>query len=125
MGMISGAGGSSLSDGSSVLSYLTSIEAMIRLDEDHDFIAYYSDPTIDSLARLKADASNEEAFKVVKKSVKIGYDPTEGLVDMEVIAASPDASVEFSNAPLKVLRMPRSPTMKHWIAWSLCSKSYR
>ncbi|MDC0345133.1 hypothetical protein OAM99_00430 [Planktomarina sp.] len=82
-------------------------------------------PAIDSLARLKADVSNEEAFNVVKKSVKIGYDPTEGLVDMEVIAASPDASVEFSNAPLKVLRMPRSPTMKHWIAWSLCSKSYR
>jgi len=87
-----------LSDGSSVQSYLTSIEAMIRLDEDHDFIAHFSDPAIDPLARLKADASNEEAFKVFKKSVKIGYDPTEGLVNMEVIAASPDASVEFSNA---------------------------
>ena len=98
MGMISGAGGSGLSDGSSVQSYLTSIEAMIRLDEDHDFIAHFSDPAIDPLARLKADASNEEAFKVFKKSVKIGYDPTEGLVNMEVIAASPDASVEFSNA---------------------------
>ena len=95
MGMISGAGGSGLSDGSSVQSYLTSIEAMIRLDEDHDFIAHYSDPAIDPLARLKPDASNEEAFKVFKKSVKIGYDLTEGLVNMEVIAASPDASVEF------------------------------
>ena len=96
MGMISGGGG--LSDGSSVQSYLTSIEAMIRLDQDHNFIAHYSDPAINPLARLNADASNEEAFKVFKKSVKIGYDPTEGLVNMEVIAASPDASVEFSNA---------------------------
>ena len=95
MGMISGGGG--LSDGSSVQSYLTSIEAMIRLDQDHNFIAHYSDPAIDPLARHNADASNEEAFKVFKKSVKIGYDPTEGLVNMEVIAASPDASVEFSN----------------------------
>ena len=101
MGMISGAGGSGLSDGSSVQSYLTSIEAMIRLDEDHDFIAHYSDPAIDPLARLKPDASNEEAFKVFKKSVKIGYDLTEGLVNMEVIAASPDASVEFSNALIR------------------------
>ena len=53
MGMISGAGGSSLSDGSSVLSYLTSIEAMIRLDEDHDFIAYYSDPPLTLWPALK------------------------------------------------------------------------
>ena len=98
MGMISGGGGGGLSDGSSVQSYLTSIEAMIRLDQDHNFIAHYSDPAIDPLARLNADASNEEAFKVFKKSVKIGYDPTEGLVNMEVIAVSPDASVEFSNA---------------------------
>ena len=98
MGMISGAGGSSLSDGSSVQSYLTSIEAMIRLDQDHDFIAHYSDNSIDPLARLKTDASNEEAFKVFKKSLKIGYDPTEGLVNMEVVAASPEASVAFSNA---------------------------
>ena len=98
MGMISGGGGGGLSDGSSVQSYLTSIEAMIRLDQDHNFIAHYSDPAIDPLARLNADASNEEAFKVFKKLVKIGYDPTEGLVNMEVIAASPDASVEFSNA---------------------------
>lgn len=98
MGMISGGGGGGLSDGSSVQSYLTSIEAMIRLDQDHNFIAHYSDPAIDPLARHNADASNEEAFKVFKKSVKIGYDPTEGLVNMEVIAASPDASVEFSNA---------------------------
>lgn len=98
MGMISGGGGGGLSDGSSVQSYLTSIEAIISLDQDHSFIAHYSDPAIDPLARLNADASNEEAFKVFKKSVKIGYDPTEGLVNMEVIAASPDASVEFSNA---------------------------
>jgi capsular polysaccharide transport system permease protein len=98
MGMISGAGRSSLSDGSSMQSYLTSIEAMIRLDQDHDFIAHYSDTSIDPLARLKTDASNEEAFKVFKKSLKIGYDPTEGLVNMEVVAASPEASVAFSNA---------------------------
>ncbi|MDB2466024.1 hypothetical protein N9X08_05140 [Planktomarina temperata] len=55
-----------MSDGSSVQSYLTSIEAMIRLDEDHDFIAHFNDPAIDPLARLKADAFNEEAFKVFK-----------------------------------------------------------
>jgi len=67
MGMIYGAGGSGLSDGSSVQSYLTSIEAMIRLDQDYDLIAHYSDTSIDPLARLKADASNEEAFKVFKK----------------------------------------------------------
>lgn len=101
MGMISGAGGSGLSDGSSVQSYLTSIEAMIRLDQDHDFIAHYSDASIDLLARLKANASNADALKVFKKLLKISYDPTEGWVNMEVIAVSPDESVAYSNALIR------------------------
>ncbi|MEM6729142.1 MAG: capsule biosynthesis protein, partial [Pseudomonadota bacterium] len=32
------------------------------------------------------------------RHVKIGYDPTEGIIDMEVIAGSPEASQTFSNA---------------------------
>ena len=53
------------------------------------------------LARLKANDSTEDAFKVFKKLLKISYDPTEGWVNMKVIAASPDASVAYSNALIR------------------------
>ena len=55
MGMISRAGGSGLNDGSSVQSYLTSIEAMIHLDHDHDFIAHYSDASIDPVGASQGE----------------------------------------------------------------------
>ena len=37
-------------------------------------------------------------FDLYRKSVKIGYDPTEGMIDMEVIAPDPRQSQEFSLA---------------------------
>jgi len=37
-------------------------------------------------------------FDLYKKSVKIGYDPTEGMIDMEVIAPDPQQSHDFSLA---------------------------
>lgn len=88
-------------DSIAVQGYLTSMGSMIRLNEDQDFIAHYSSPEIDSLSRLPADASNSEAFKVYKSSVKIGFDPTEGIINMEVIAPTPQASLDFSNALLR------------------------
>ena len=48
------------------------------------------------MQRLPEDASNEAAYKAYQRNVKIGYDPTEGILKMEVIAASPAASQAFS-----------------------------
>jgi capsular polysaccharide transport system permease protein len=45
---------------------------------------------------MESDPSNEEAYKLFKKNVKIGYDPTEGVIRMEVIAADPEISTLFS-----------------------------
>ncbi len=85
-------------DSIAVQGYLTSREAMLRLEAEHGFKEHFKNPDFDAITRLSADATNEQAYKVYKKNVKIGYDPTEGIVTMEVIAASPDASQEFSNA---------------------------
>ena len=76
--------------------YLQSKDAMLRLDEDAGFRAHFSDTTIDPIQRLTEDPTNEEAYKAYKKNVKIGYDPTEGVIRMEVIAADPAVSEEFS-----------------------------
>ena len=77
-------------DSIAVQSYLASREAMLRLDADHGFKAHFSNPAIDPIQRLAPDATNEEAFKLYKSHVIISYDPTEGLIRMEVIAASPE-----------------------------------
>ncbi|MEM6480055.1 MAG: capsule biosynthesis protein, partial [Pseudomonadota bacterium] len=85
-------------DSIAVQGYLTSREAMLRLNEDFGFKSHFQDPEFDAITRLSEDATNEDAYKVYKRNVKIGYDPTEGIIDMEVIAGSPDASQTFSNA---------------------------
>lgn len=88
-------------DSIAVQSYLASREAMLRLDADHGFKAHFSDRSIDPIQRLAPDASNEEAFKLFKSHVIISYDPTEGLIRMEVIAASPEKAYEFSQALIR------------------------
>jgi len=76
--------------------YLESKDAMLRLDADVGFRAHFSQPHIDPLQRLDPDASNEEAYSLYRKYVKLGYDPTEGVIRMEVSTADPEASAEFS-----------------------------
>ncbi len=85
-------------DAIAVQDYLTSKDAMIRLDNDVGFKSHFSDQAIDPVQRLSATPSNEEAFKLYKKNVKIGYDPTEGSIRMEVIAADPLIATSFSRA---------------------------
>ena len=85
-------------DSIAVQGYLESREAMLRLDADVGFRAHFSSPEIDALQRLDESATNEEAYKTYRRNVKIGYDPTEGIVRMEVIAANPGIATEFAQA---------------------------
>ena len=81
--------------------FLQSKNAMISLDAEQGFIQHFSDDNIDAIQRLDEDATTEEAYKLYKKNVKIGYDPTEGVVRMEVIAADPQVSQNFSESLLR------------------------
>jgi len=47
---------------------------------------------------LLRDATNEAAFGVYAEKVKVSYDPTEGILRMEVIAADPQTSQTYSEA---------------------------
>ncbi len=85
-------------DSIAVQGYLQSRDAMLRLDQDLGFKAHFSQDFIDPIQRLEPDATNEAAYRLYKRNVKIGYDPTEGLIKMEVIAADPKVSEEFSKA---------------------------
>ncbi len=97
-GLLSGTGLATSQDSITVQSYLQSREAMLRLNEDLGFKAHFSDPEIDWVRRLPANASNEDAYATFRKHVKVGYDPTEGIVRMEVSAADPALSAAFSKA---------------------------
>ncbi|MEO0704000.1 MAG: capsule biosynthesis protein [Pseudomonadota bacterium] len=83
-------------DSIGVQSFLQSKEAMLRLDEDVGFKSHFIQDWIDPIQRLSEDPTNEEAYRTYKKNVKIGYDPTEGIIRMEVAAADPTVSTEFS-----------------------------
>ncbi|NKB26097.1 MAG: capsule biosynthesis protein [Rhodobacteraceae bacterium] len=97
-GLFSGTSFATSQDSITVQSYLESREALLRLDNDIGFKAHFSHEDIDPLQRLDPDATNEAAYKLFKKQVTIGYDPTEGIVKMEVGAADPEVSAAFSRA---------------------------
>lgn len=86
----------SASDSIATQGYLQSKEAMLRLDQDTGFKSHFLQDWIDPIQRLNENPSNEEAYKTYRKNVKIGYDPTEGIVRMEVIAADPHVATQFS-----------------------------
>ncbi|MEX0368331.1 MAG: capsule biosynthesis protein [Ruegeria sp.] len=83
-------------DSIAVQGFLQSKDAMLRLDRDIGFKTHFTQGWIDPIQRLSDDPTNEEAYKTYKKNVKIGYDPTEGMIRMEVAAADPQVSAEFS-----------------------------
>lgn len=87
-------------DSIAVQSYLQSRDAMLRLDQALGFRAHFAQDGIDVLQRLEPDATNEDAYKLYRRNVKIAYDPTEGIVKMEVIAADPATSAAFARALL-------------------------
>ena len=85
-------------DSIAVQSYLASREAMLRLDRDHGFIAHFSREEIDPIQRLPDSASMETAFETYEERVRISYDPSEGILRMEVVAADPQTSQTFAEA---------------------------
>ncbi len=97
-GLFAGTGFASSQDSISVQTYLQSRDAMTRLDEDKGFKRHFQNTAIDPIQRLEPDATNEDAYKIYKKNVRIAYDPSEGVVQMEVVAVSPETSVEFSRS---------------------------
>lgn len=100
-GLLSSSPLSGAFDSIAVQDYLESRDAMLRLDADVGFKEHFSDASIDPVQRLSENPSNEEAFKAYSSHVKIGYDPTEGLVKLEVVATDPHVSQKFSEALIK------------------------
>ena len=97
-GMLAGSGLASSQDAGAVQNYLQSRNAMARLDSEMGYKAHFSASEIDPIQRLEPDSTDETAYKHYKRHVKISYDPTEGFVKMEVIAADPAIAQEYSQS---------------------------
>ncbi|OYW62416.1 MAG: hypothetical protein B7Z31_01015 [Rhodobacterales bacterium 12-65-15] len=91
-GLLAGTGRATSQDSITVQGYLQSLDAMLRLDQDVGFRAHFQSQTFDPLQRLAPDASMAATYRVYKDFVKISYDPNEGLIRMEVMAADPDTA---------------------------------
>lgn len=98
LGSLLGGGMGAQQDSITVQGYLNSREALLRLEADHGFKQTFAQEHIDPLQRLSPDASNEEAYRLYQRNVKIAFDPTEGILKMEVIAPDPELSATFSRA---------------------------
>jgi len=72
-GLFSGTGFATSQDSITVQGYLTSREAMLRLDQDHQFIAHYQQDWIDQIQRLDPEATLEEAFALFENARGVGY----------------------------------------------------
>lgn len=97
-GLLSGTQFATSQDSIAVQGYLQSRDAMLRLDEDKGFTSYFSAPQIDPIQRLDPDATVEATYKAYKRNVRISYDPTEGIIKLEVRAPDPTVSAEFAKA---------------------------
>lgn len=97
-GLLSGSPFETATDSITVQGYLTSRDAMIRLNDNVGFADLFTGDKVDVLQRIDEGASNEDIYKVYKKRVIIGFDPSEGVVKMEVVAPTPEASRSISEA---------------------------
>ena len=95
-GLLRGTSFATSQDSIATQSYLESKDAMLRLDADMGFRAHFSQDWIDPIQRLDKDASTEKAYKLYSKYVSLGYDPTEGVIRMELSTAAPELSRRFS-----------------------------
>lgn len=87
-------------DAIAVQGYLESRSAMLRLDDDAGFGAAFSAPEIDPILRLEPDAGVEERYRTYSRHIRIGFDPTEGIVRLEVRAPDPMQAAAWSQALL-------------------------
>ncbi|WP_370274523.1 capsule biosynthesis protein [Pararhodobacter marinus] len=97
-GMFGGAAMGSNQDSITVQSFLQSRDAMRRLDREEGFKSYFQNEEIDPLRRLPPDATDEAAYRLYQDMVQVSFDPTEGIIRMEVIAADPETSERFARA---------------------------
>jgi capsular polysaccharide transport system permease protein len=85
-------------DAIKVQAYMEGRDVLARLDAEHGFRAAFSGADIDPLLRLPPEATREDVFALYRRMVKTGFDPTEGILRMEVAAPDPRTAAAWARA---------------------------
>ncbi|WP_037308389.1 capsule biosynthesis protein [Ruegeria halocynthiae] len=96
-GLLSGTQFATAQDSVATQEFLESKDALQRLERDIGFSEIFKQDWIDPIQRLSPDASLEETYKLYTRMIVIGYDPTDGIIRMEVAAPEPEIAVVLSN----------------------------
>ncbi|MBE2275949.1 MAG: capsule biosynthesis protein [Rhodobacteraceae bacterium] len=95
-GLFQGTALATSQDSIAVQGYLQSRDAMIRLDGDQGFARYFAAEGIDPILRLPEGATQDDAYRLYKRFVQISYDPSEGIMRLNVSAPDADLAVAWS-----------------------------
>ncbi|MBO9411126.1 MULTISPECIES: capsule biosynthesis protein [unclassified Ruegeria] len=95
-GFLAGTQYATAQDSVATQEFLESKDALLRLDRDMGFADIFKQEWIDPIQRLSPDASLEETYKLFKRMITIGYDPSDGIIRMEVAAPSAELAVGLS-----------------------------
>ncbi|MEM7507550.1 MAG: hypothetical protein AAF415_12470 [Pseudomonadota bacterium] len=98
LSMFGGGGNGTVQDSVAVQKFLMSRDVLKRLDEDHGFISHFQDEDLDYFHRLPQDAFFEDAHAFYQKMVNVSFDPTEGVLEMSIKAATPEDAQRFGQA---------------------------
>ncbi|MFK7945633.1 MAG: hypothetical protein AB8B85_22365 [Paracoccaceae bacterium] len=93
-----GGGGGGIFDPNAVYSYIYSRDVLKRLDAEHGWVAHFQQPQLDYWHRLPADASFEAAYQYYTEYTTVSYDPSEGMLELSMVAADPESAYRFSTA---------------------------
>ena len=85
-------------DAMAIQGWLESRNALDRLEHDFAFREVFSSERIDPLQRLPTDATREDVYELYGKRVTVGFDPTEGIVKLQVLSPEPALSQAWAEA---------------------------
>ena len=91
-------GGGGAYDPNAVQTYLYSRDVLRLLDSEHAWIAHFQQPELDYLHRIESDASFEAAYSHFQDMIEVSFDPTEGIIEMSIVAADPESAQRFNAA---------------------------
>lgn len=96
-GLLAGTQFATAQDSVATQEFLESKDALLRLERDMGFAEIFKQDWIDPIQRLSPDATLEETYKLFRRMITIGYDPSDGIIRMEVAAPDPEISVAISD----------------------------
>jgi len=97
-----GAGGPSSSDVAELQTYIESYGMATKLDQEFHLRAMYSEPRLDFLNRLSANASRDDYLDFYKKMVHVSIDHDTDLIDIRVRSFDPKSAQAIASAVLTI-----------------------